>query len=194
MSRNSYIKYIIDKSKKSSNNILDIICENIVSSIDDNPLDENIGKLQKYKYIKENIELVESDKLKEIYNRVKDEYNKEKEYENKCDIVIDIVNSLLENIGEDTICDLCEFQNIDRDRLTNDECKQIVLDKLDYLFENGFDKKTCKYYDRLRTPQYHLSVLRSVLETIGYTLKSVYKNKSNNGKIERHCIYSIIKE
>ena len=195
MSRNHYIKYIIDKSRKSSDDIVDKVYKYILSLIEDDEDDDhdldinNTKRVHKLKYIKENIELLESDQINEIKNMIMAELDNDQKY----NIALELTNTLLEKIGRKKILDLCDFKLVDRDSLLSNDCKQYIFDKLDYIFEHGFDKKICKYNDRHRIKHYHISVLKGIINQLGYSLKTTYRNKNTDGKVDWYSLYTISK-
>jgi carboxylesterase type B len=109
---------------------------------------------------------------------------------NKEDVALDVINDILEVIGENKIEKLEDFQNIMRDELIKDECKKVIENHEKYIF-TYFKKADLGYYQKARLSTYVLSVLKGMIKNLdGYDLISK-NHKNKKGTTANFTTYSI---
>lgn len=91
-------------------------------------------------------------------------------------VALEIFNKILIAMGKEKINKLCDFREIYRDEIVKAEYFNIVNNNLDHIFESGFSKHTCMYYQQKTIKHYHLSVLKGMLKTLGYELVPKRRN------------------
>jgi hypothetical protein len=188
------------------NKIYQKICESLCPG----PSELVVIRAKKIKYVEENLELVDDATLDEsrmiiIVATETEEEKKERimvetEEKRKRDalesgdkmkrIALEICNKLLVTIGAPEISELCEFQKISRKKLMTDECKKIITDYVDYVFDNGFEKANFTSYVKTLKGS-HVAFLRTVLRSIGYDLCGINVTKTSEHGRKTHVYYDI---
>jgi hypothetical protein len=117
--------------------------------------------------------------------------------QNKYNLVLELVNKILVNIGESPINELDQFKNIQREKLLNESNLTIIEEMENDLFKY-FDKKKSGYYRKTETKVNHvINFLRGLCKQINYKIYSIEKSISieKDGK-KYYCssmFFSIIK-
>jgi len=89
-------------------------------------------------------------------------------------IVLDVLNSILQNVNKNKINSLEEFKDIKRSDIVKDINKNMIETKYDYIFTE-FKKVSCQYYQKHKIKDYILTLIKEMCRDIGYVLKSHYK-------------------
>lgn len=165
---------IIKKIKNSRDVIVNDVY-NKICVLCENENNNELPRPKKLKYIQKNMSHISDEDLASIDKKItqtKNEYKRE--------IVLELLNELLEHIGEDAIDSITEFRDIPKNLLLTDECRQIVLDFNDKIIEAEFTKNL-KSLHRYKTVQYdHYVILKQLCKKSNHTLTTKQKNKTIN--------------
>jgi hypothetical protein len=180
------IKYIDNTTENNSSNDTSESCTEITN--------EKIHKIEMLKYIKKKLEYMDNENLQAIQSLIeKNLSNNDNKYFKMEKIVLEIINKILMVMGEKQIYDLSDCIKLSRDELIKDKYKNIIDENLSYLFQNGFSKYTCMYYQKKSIKYYHLSVIKNILKTVGYMLVPKQKNRAANEEKSIITYYTIKK-
>lgn len=114
-------------------------------------------------------------------------------FDQKYDIVLKFLNKILINIGKPEISQLEQFVGIDREDIIKDENKAIVKEMEEEFF-GPFDKKTTRFYKRNLVQNYILTLMRKIIDDVGYNFTFVRKEMRSNNRMKNHNFYSITKK
>ena len=101
------------------------------------------------------------------------------------------LNKILVNIGKPEINDLVEFVAIDRDDIIKDVNKAVISDMEDEIYD-AFGKAQVGYYSRNKVKYYILSLIKGMLDDLGYQIKSVNKRVQNNNFSRNTHVHTIV--
>jgi hypothetical protein len=153
----------------------------------------NSNDISRYKQIttiENNLKYTNEEELEDINKILNNSAIKESQEDKMIRVALEVVNNILVEMNKNKIQDLCEFVDVQREELTKDKYKQIINDNLEYIFSNGFTRSECMVYQKtIKYP--HLSIMKGVLNSIGYELCSKRTNRTiNDIKIEDtfYCI------
>ena len=104
-------------------------------------------------------------------------------------VALEIVNKCLKVLGKPKIDTLCDFA-LTRDDFISDEVAKVFEDDMDYIFENGYDKKKCKVYKNDIIHK-HTSIFRGMLKQINHALIHKTKFKTKNYVKTPYTMYYI---
>lgn len=107
-------------------------------------------------------------------------------------IALKYVNKLLINIGREKITNITDFSNINRDDIIKEDNKKICDEMIEEIF-GPFNKGKCGYY-RKNSEQYALTLLKGIVNEIGYVLKKKNEDKIIKGERKWIVTYTIIKK
>lgn len=181
--------YITDNIADVTDNQIKKLC-NKISTIIQKQCGE-MNRLQMVSYVEKNIKYVDDDNLGDIENMMAEFLTyEEQDNDRKKRVALEIANKLLLAMNKKKIYDLENFDDVRRDEILNDECKQIIDDNRNYIFENGFSKEECMVYQtKLKYP--HLSLFKGMLKHIGYELMSKNRSKRSDGVRDMFTVYYI---
>ena len=112
----------------------------------------------------------------------------------KYNLVLELVNKILVNIGKPEITDLTDFTKVDKSLLSEQSNIDILNDMEDEIYKY-FEKSKCGYYRK--TNSYLINFLRCSLKTFNYKLDSREMEKgfiANDVKYRKKVtVYSITK-
>jgi hypothetical protein len=195
-------KHIIDYIKNNLVNVNDgavvKIHDRVASVIKDNmdkPDDKN-NQLTRYEQIigiENNLKYMTKQDLEDIKSLIIDgSVDEETKEEKMLRVTLEIINKLFAEMGRKEVRDLCEAIDIQRSVILKEQYKNIVIDNLKYIFDNGFSKSECMIYQKaVKTP--HMSVLKGMLKSIGYEFRSKQTHRTINGVRTEDTFYSIKK-
>lgn len=188
MSRQGYINNIADNIAKASDTTVSEIYKKVCDMCDDEKKDD-IKRAQKIKYILANLDLVGDDDLSEINDTIDNIHH----YELMYNCFLEILNELLEHLGQNKIKVITHFKDISRDSLLTDECEQILLNKGDVIVENGFKKDNgFLKYKKLKFG--HINIIKGMCKQLGYKLITEKHSKTVDGERVYIQYYSIKRE
>jgi hypothetical protein len=155
----------------------------IINIVNININDNTIDRIAQINCIENNLKYMNNENLNEIKNTIETCLTREESQNDKMKrIALELINKLLVAMGKPLISDLCEFTNVYREEIIKEKYKDIINNNLKYIFQNGYSKHTCMIYQKKSIKNYHLSVLKGMLKTIGYELLPKKKNKTINGE------------
>lgn len=181
--------YIIENLIDITDDQIKEICDKISDILQKKCGDMN--RPQMITYIEKNIRNVDDANLTDLKNTIAGFMNYEEPINDKKKrIALEITNNLLLAMNKKKIENLIDFIDIRRDDLLSNNCKKVIDDNRDYIFENGFSKEECMVYQKkLRNP--HLSVFKGILKQVGYELTSKNKSKRSNGVRDMFVMYYV---
>lgn len=182
MSRNIYIKSIINSINNASDNVVTCIYNNVWELCEDTDDDKKESRTQKIKYIKSNLGMVSDENLRKLDEIIKEAKEQEEKYNRMYTTLLDVLNDLLEHLDMEKIDGVSNFKDISRDILTTDDCNQIVLDKRDDLINAGFEKNANGFHSYKNLKYAHINILKGLCKQIGYKFSSIKKSKMIRGE------------
>jgi hypothetical protein len=150
-------------------------------------------RCEQISFIENNLRNINDDELKVLEENIKTKLKTIETNDEKMKrVTLEIVNKLLVVMGYDVIDDLCDFYDIKRDELIEENCSKIFNENKEYILNNGFNKAECKIYQNIK--YVHLSILKAMLKKIGYSLQSKNNKKMIKGITTMHTTYYIKKK
>jgi len=162
--------------------LYDSVKNDVVSNQDYNTRHE------KMIFIKNNLCYVGDELLDELELLVKNIYLKDV----RTKTIFDILNKILIEMGIDEIDDLRNFPEIERNSLSDEKYKNIVMDSFKQK-HSGFNKSECCDYQKRGATNNHISILKSMIKSIDYELLSGRKYHLVDGKRITKTVYYIKK-
>lgn len=113
----------------------------------------------------------------------------------KYQVALKLINAILKNMNKDSIDDLIEFKDIDREDIIQKENEEILNKMEDEIFKY-FDKYAMNWYRRGKTKNYILTFLRKLCKDLklklSYSSKDVIEIINNKKFRHTNCLYSIL--
>lgn len=193
MKRVNEIKRIQKKLPDLNDEAIDYIYEKVCLSFDGN-ICEIYKRPQKTEYINKNIVNVSNQDIKEIKIKVNEELEIIQKIEKKCKILLEILNDIIGTFNDDCgqIDDPVSFRDIKKEKIVTEDVINVMSNKYEYIFENGFSKTTCRYHDSMRLKYGHLTILKGMCRELGYKIVSKQKILTKNGVRSTDVYYSIV--
>lgn len=192
MARNNAINYVKNILSELDDNVINDVYEKMCISFDID-IQNDLKRRQKSEYIKNNITDLDQDDLTKIHKIVSGLAQMNKREENMYTIMLEILNDILDTFENDIgrINSITDFVNINKNNLVSENAKNVVKNKYDVIFNTGYDKKMCRYYDSKRLKNGHMTILKGMTKQLGYVMSSKQKNKMINGVSHCETFYSI---
>jgi len=192
----NYVKENLVNANKDAVSKIYIKINDILNREENNDSDlanNNSNDISRYKQIttiENNLKYTSEEELEDINKILNNSAIKESQEDKMIRVALEVINNILVEMNKNKIQDLCEFVDVQREELTKDKYKQIINDNLEYIFSNGFMRSDCMVYQKtIKFP--HLSIMKGVLNSIGYELCSKRTNRTiNKVKVEDtfYCI------
>lgn len=132
-----------------------------------------------------------------VVDTLYEKYKKEQLNKSNADIILNILNNdILEKLNRDRIDAISDFR-ITREELLQIDGEKVVKDNWDKLRGLGIRKTKDLYYARRnKTQMYILTVLRGILNFIGYEFKYHQTTKYSHEKQKQEAVfyYNVIKK
>lgn len=136
-------------------------------------------RFYKIQFIENNLRYVTDEDIIEIADLIINTEYEESQQGKMERVALEIVNKLLEVKEKPQIDNLCDFK-MSRDEILSDECRDVINENKQYIFESGFSKSECKVY-QTKIINKHFSLFKGMINQVkGYVLCSKTKIKTQN--------------
>lgn len=191
--RSTKLKYIRGNIGDVDDNNINLLFDKVIETMPQKNK-KSVNRRDKLLYIENNLRYVDGPNLECVWEIIANALNYEESIEDKrIRITLNILNKILKAINRRSIDNLCDFCNVRRDHLIGDITKNIINDNQQIIFEEVFTKKECITTQQSKLSYPHFSLLKGMLNVMGYEFIPTKKSKFANGKRDIFTIYSIQK-
>lgn len=164
--------------KKIRNNIryarkeIVTIAYNEICKLCEDDQDNNLIYAQKLDYIRANVAKLTEDELKNIDDKMTDA-----KIEHMKKVLLEVINEILEAIGELAIDEITDFKDVSRDLMLTDECRQVVSNNRIKIIDAEFGRNFSALHGHKAVKNEHLIVLKQMCKRIGLTMIAKHTTK-----------------